>query len=101
MTPTNRQVRDVIARLDRQIATLERRLSRGRDTAAEQWLAEIRHRRYALARALLNRRIEAQKSIVNFADWRTANGLLPEPVLTGTPVMLPLNGLDPTSPLVH
>jgi hypothetical protein len=100
MTPANRAVRDLIARLDRQIEILQARLSRRYDLTAARWIEDIRHRRYVLARGLLNRRLVGQDKIVDFTAWRTGNGLLLEPTLDRAALPLP-DDMEPTPPSVR
>src|SRR5919199_1411686 len=58
MPPTNREVRALIARLDRQIEVLQAHLSGRHDVTAAHWVESLKLRRYVLARGLLNRRLE-------------------------------------------
>jgi hypothetical protein len=77
MVGTNRQFETLLRHLDGQIAGMERVLVNGAGAGeAAPQLEDLWQKRRALKLLLLNRKIEAAKSIVDFQRWRDGNGAL-------------------------
>jgi hypothetical protein len=77
MLGTNRQFESLLRNMDHQITTFEAALATGeagRNVAPA--LEDLWAKRRALKLLLLNRRVEASKSIVDFVKWRDGNGAL-------------------------
>jgi hypothetical protein len=73
MLPTNADIHHQLQVVEARLRQLEcTRTGRGRAAA----LAQLRREREMLTVALLNRRVEAAKRVVDLARWRTANGAL-------------------------
>jgi hypothetical protein len=77
MLGTNRQFESLLRTLDQQILVMEKLLIQGQaPSGLASSLEELWSHRRMLKLLLLNRRIEATKTVVDFQRWRDGNGAL-------------------------
>jgi hypothetical protein len=77
MLGTNRQFQSLLCQVDSEISAMEYSAARNQgESRVFTAIEELRGRRRALKLLLLNRKIEAAKTVVNFHRWRDGNGAL-------------------------
>ncbi len=76
MLETNRQFEALIRNLDVRIAGLERLVLESGNGPDGSKLEELWARRSSLRLLILNRRVEADKDVVDFQKWRDGNGAI-------------------------
>jgi len=76
MLGTDAQFRALIRRLDFRIAALRQSAAAERGGPARALLEELAAQRQSLCLVLINRRVEAAKTVVDYQKWRDGDGAL-------------------------